>query len=59
MFNHSTYRVLLPDRINKEAQDEEHLKMLALDYMKRYPHYAMTGVEDGFILCEKTGGKNS
>jgi hypothetical protein len=47
------YPVLLPKRIWKEAKDEAHLKRLILEYMKRYPHYRVKSVKNGFAICER------
>jgi hypothetical protein len=35
--------VLLPARIWEEARDKEHLKVLVLEYMQRYPDYKVKG----------------
>jgi hypothetical protein len=46
------YKVLLPKWI-WEAKDKEHLKQLVLGYMKRYPHYTVKSVKNGFAICER------
>jgi len=46
-------KVVLPSRIFKEAQDKEHLKKLVLQYMQRYPDYAVKAVKNGFAICER------
>jgi hypothetical protein len=45
--------VLLPEWIWKEARDKEHLKILILEYMRRYPDYKVKGVKNGFAVCER------
>jgi hypothetical protein len=46
-------KVLLPAWIWEEASDKEHLKKLVLQYMRRYPDYAVKAVKDGFAVCER------
>ncbi|WP_231594053.1 hypothetical protein [Cytobacillus firmus] len=45
--------VLLPAWIWEEARGKEHLKMLVLEYMRRYPDYKVKGVKNGFAVCER------
>jgi hypothetical protein len=40
-------------RIWEEAEDKEHFKKLLAEYMRRYPHYIVKGIENGFAICEK------
>lgn len=47
------FRVLLPKRIFQEARDQDHLKMLVLEYMQCYPDYAVRKIKDGFAVCER------
>lgn len=50
-------RVLLPERLWKEALDKEHLDRLILSYMQRYPNYEVKSVKGKFALCvRKEGG---
>jgi hypothetical protein len=42
--------VLLPAWIWEKARDKEHLKMLVLEYMRRYPDYKVKGVKNR-ICC--------
>ncbi|MGG3890074.1 hypothetical protein [Metabacillus fastidiosus] len=54
MIDHTVpYKVLLPKRLWEEARDKKHLKELILIYMKRYPHYVIRTVKDGFAECER------
>lgn len=53
MINQDQHRVLLPSRIFEEAKDKDELKRLALQYMKRYPHYFIKEIKDGFAICER------
>jgi hypothetical protein len=48
------YRVLLPKWIWKQAANKEEAKELIREYMKRYPHYRMVAVKEGFVICERT-----
>jgi len=50
-----TYKILLPKWIWEEAKDKEHFKQLVLQYMRRYPHYIVKSVKDGFVICVKKG----
>ncbi|WP_248892260.1 hypothetical protein [Bacillus methanolicus] len=45
------YKVLLPEWIWKEAKTKEEVKRLVLQYMQRYPYYAVKKVKDGFAVC--------
>lgn len=49
-----SHKVLLPEWIWEDAQDKDHFKQLVLDYMKRYPNYAVKSVKDRFAICERT-----
>jgi hypothetical protein len=49
--NKVPYRVLLPERLFKEAQDRDHLKIFVLLYMRHYPEYVVKSVRDGFAIC--------
>lgn len=51
--NQTPYKVLLPERILKEVNHIDHFKKLVLDYMRRYPHYAVIRVEKGFAVCAR------
>lgn len=51
--NKVPYRVLLPERLFKEARDKEHLKMLVLQYMRHYPNYVVKSVKNGFAICDR------
>lgn len=53
MMQQVPYRVLLPDWIWEEAQDEKHFKQLVLQYMQRYPHYVVRKVQGKFAVCER------
>jgi hypothetical protein len=46
--------VLLPRRLWEEARDQEQLKLLILDYVKKsYPDYVIKSVKNGFAVCER------
>lgn len=45
--------VLLPSWIYKKAKDKNHLKVLVLQYMQRYPGYSVKSVKSGFAICER------
>lgn len=49
----SKINVLLPRWIFDQAENENQLKMLVLDYMRRYPDYAVKSVKNGFAICER------
>ncbi|WP_191992108.1 hypothetical protein [Peribacillus tepidiphilus] len=49
--NEAYHKVLLPEWIWKEAKSKEEVKKLVLQYMRRYPHYAVKKVKDGFAVC--------
>lgn len=46
-------KVVLPERLWKEARDDNHLKQLVLDYMQRYPDYVVIRIENPFAVCER------
>ena len=53
MLDKVPYKVLLPDWIFQRAKDNEELKRLILEYMKRrYPDYQVKKVRDRFAICE-------
>jgi len=47
------YKVLLPERLWREAKDKDHLKQLVLQYMQRYPKYVVKSVKNGFAVCDR------
>lgn len=45
-------KVFLPTYVwEKRLVSKQELKKAVLEYMKRYPQYKVTGVEDGFAIC--------
>lgn len=54
--NEVNYRVLLPKSFWEQAQNEEELKKLIVNYMRHYPNYRIKSVKDGFAICEKKVG---
>lgn len=46
-------KVLLPERLWKEAKNQEHLDELILEYMQRYPDYVVKYIESHFAVCER------
>lgn len=53
MFKKELYPVLLPIRILKHENDKTLFKKLVLDYMRRYPHYDVKFIKNGFAVCER------
>jgi hypothetical protein len=47
------YKVLLPKWIWEKAKSKEELKSLILQYMKRYPYYHVSGIQNGKAICER------
>jgi hypothetical protein len=47
------FRVLLPESIFLQAKSKEELIRLVLQYMQRYPHYAIKRIENRFAICER------
>jgi hypothetical protein len=47
------FRVLIPERIFKEANTEKEIIELVLQYMQRYPHYDFKYLENNFAICER------
>lgn len=45
--------VLLPAKIFEQAKDNEDLKKLVLDYMRRYPDYTVKKIKNGFAVCDR------
>lgn len=50
MYNKSN--ILLPAWIWEQAKNQEELKKLVLEYMKRYPGYTILKVKGNFAVCE-------
>lgn len=44
--------VRLPNHLWEIAQNEQELKQLVLEYMRRYPGYAVKKVKGRFAICE-------
>ncbi|MCM3324267.1 MULTISPECIES: hypothetical protein [Cytobacillus] len=44
--------VVLPAWIFEQAQDKEQLKMLVLNYMRKYPDYTVKRITKRFAVCE-------
>jgi len=53
MFSETPTKVLLPEWIWEEAQNEVHFKKLVLDYMRRYPEYSIKSVKGQFAICAR------
>jgi hypothetical protein len=47
------YKVLLPKWIWERAQAKEDVKRMILKYMERYPHYHVSGIQNGKAICER------
>jgi hypothetical protein len=45
--------VFLPEWIWEKARDEEELKALVLEYMKRYPTYTVKSIKNHMAICER------
>jgi len=54
--NNVPTKVLLPAWIFKQAKDNDEIKRLVLDYMKRYPNYRIVKVSGSFAVCERHDG---
>lgn len=48
-------KVVLPELIFREAQNQEQLKQLVLEYMSRYPNYTVKSIKDKMAICERKG----
>ena len=47
-------RVLLPKWIFEQAQDnEDEIRRLVMEYMKRYPNYRTISIHGSFAICER------
>lgn len=54
--NHVPTKVLLPAWIFEQAKDNEEIRHLVLDYMRRYPNYRVTKVSGSLAICERHDG---
>lgn len=52
--NNVQHKVLLPDWIFKQAEgNNNEIKRLVLDYMKRYPNYRLIKISGSFAFCDR------
>lgn len=49
-------KVLLPTWIFQQAKDNDEIRRLVLDYMRRYPNYRVLKVSGSFAVCEREQG---
>lgn len=45
--------VVLPEWCFTQAKDNEQLKKLVLQYMRRYPDYTVRKIKDGMAICTR------
>ncbi len=49
-------KVLLPAWIFQQAKDNDEIRRLVLQYMRRYPNYRVLKVSGSFAVCEMEQG---
>lgn len=49
-------KVLLPAWIFAQAKDNDGIRRLVLEYMRRYPNYRVTKVSGSLAICERQDG---
>ena len=49
---HNQIKVLLPKWVFEPTSKKEQ-NTLIMQYMQRYPHYAVIAIENGFAVCER------
>ncbi|MFK5708638.1 hypothetical protein [Lysinibacillus boronitolerans] len=54
--NNVPTKVLLPAWIFEQVKDNDEIKRLVLDYMRRYPNYRIVKVSGSFAVCERHDG---
>ncbi|WP_313469869.1 hypothetical protein [Lysinibacillus sp.] len=54
--NNVPTKVLLPAWIFGQAKDNDEIRRLVLDYMRRYPNYRIVKVSGSFAVCERLDG---
>ena len=51
--NNEPHKVLLPAWIFEQAKDNDEIRRLVLNYMRRYPNYRVVKVTGSFAVCER------
>ncbi|MGE7840088.1 hypothetical protein ACQKNX_04785 [Lysinibacillus sp. NPDC093712] len=54
--NNVPSKVLLPAWIFQQAKDNDEIRRLVLQYMRRYPNYRVMKVSGSFAVCEREQG---
>lgn len=54
--NNVPTKVLLPTWIFEQARDNDEIRRLVVDYMRRYPNYRIVKVSGSFAVCERLDG---
>lgn len=54
--NNIPHKVLLPASIFQQVNDNDEIRHLVLDYMRRYPNYRVLKVSGSFAVCEREQG---
>lgn len=54
--NNVPTKVLLPAWIFEQAKDNDEIRRLVLDYMRRYPNYRVLKVSNSLAICERQDG---
>jgi len=54
--NNVPTKVLLPAWIFEQAKDNDEIRRLVLDYMRRYTNYRVLKVSGSFAICERQDG---
>lgn len=54
--NNVPHKVLLPAWIFRQAKDNDEIRRLVLQYMRRYPNYRVLKVSGSFAVCEREQG---
>lgn len=49
-------KVLLPAWIFQQAKDNDEIRRLVLQYMRRYPNYRVMKISGNFAVCEREQG---
>ncbi|MEK4171003.1 hypothetical protein MHI22_05445 [Lysinibacillus sp. FSL L8-0312] len=54
--NNVPTKVLLPAWIFEQAKDNDEIRRLVLDYMRRYPNYRIVKISGSFAHCDMYDG---
>jgi len=53
MIGEKNTKVLLPAWIFEQAKDNDEIRRLVLEYMRRYPNYRIIKVSGSFAVCDR------